>query len=341
MSAWLVFTFFVCVFLFLRWKLRQGIVPWGDQRRALVRKTPYPWAASIEGLTETRNFFINSRGRAIYFYTLVKKDVVPKTVVYMFHGYAGHSDREFKDMAVRIARQGHYVYAMDHEGHGRSDGLHVYIEDFNNLILDANQFIVQTEASYESTKEQKKRTKFIVGLSMGGGIALELAEKYPGLIDGLILLAPMCIISKDVQPPAAAVKFLTMLLKFFPAAPITPVPSLAEKAFTDKEMYRRSLQDSISYTAKMRLSTAMQLNLAVGKIQSNIPNITTPFIVCHGDKDEITKLEGSQFLYDNAGSKDKTLKIYPGMCHVLMLGESKEKGDLVYAEIFDWIDKRS
>jgi len=176
---------------------------------------------------------------------------------------------------------------------------------------------------------------------MGGGIALQLAHEYSTLIDGLVLMAPMCMIKKDVKPSAAAIKVLTFALKFIPTLPITPVPDLGPRAFTDEELYRRSMQDPIRYTAKMRLSTAMQLNLAVGKIQNNIPQVTTPFIVCHGDKDEITALGGSQFLYENAGSQDKTLKVYPGMCHVLMMGESKEKGDLVYADIFDWLDNRT
>jgi len=82
---------------------------------------------------------------------------VPKAVIYALHGYSGHSDRDFKNLVVRFAHQGYQVYAMDHEGHGKSDGLHVYISDFNNLVLDARQFIAETEASQEIKEGQKKK----------------------------------------------------------------------------------------------------------------------------------------------------------------------------------------
>ena len=44
-------------------------------------------------------------------------------------------------------------------------------------------------------------------------------------------------------------------------------------------------------------------------IKKNIPNITFPFIVLHGDADELTLIEGSRILHENASSEDKTLVV--------------------------------
>jgi alpha-beta hydrolase superfamily lysophospholipase len=45
---------------------------------------------------------------------------------------------------------------------------------------------------------------------------------------------------------------------------------------------------------------------------------------------------GSQFFYDTAGSKDKTLKIYEGHFHDLLADVDREE---VMADIKAWIDK--
>lgn len=46
---------------------------------------------------------------------------------------------------------------------------------------------------------------------------------------------------------------------------------------------------------------------------------------------------GSQFFYDTAGSRDKTLKLYEGHFHDLLNDIGKEG---VMADIKSWLDKR-
>ena len=55
-------------------------------------------------------------------------------------------------------------------------------------------------------------------------------------------------------------------------------------------------------------------------------------MICGG-----TKPGGSQFFHDNAGSKDKTLKLYEGHAHDLLNDFGKE---LVLADIQAWIAAR-
>ena len=51
----------------------------------------------------------------------------------------------------------------------------------------------------------------------------------------------------------------------------------------------------------------------------------------------MTKPVGSQLFFDNAGSKDKTLKLYEGHAHDLLNDFDKEK---VMADIKHWINAR-
>ena len=66
-----------------------------------------------------------------------------------------------------------------------------------------------------------------------------------------------------------------------------------------------------------------------------------PFFVLHGEADIVTDPEISKALYEKASSRDKTLKLYPGMWHALTSGEPDCNVDLVFADITNWLDRRT
>jgi alpha-beta hydrolase superfamily lysophospholipase len=70
---------------------------------------------------------------------------------------------------------------------------------------------------------------------------------------------------------------------------------------------------------------------------NHAPLITLPVFILHGTVDKATKPSGSQFFYDTAGSRDKTLKLYEGHFHDLLNDFGKEA---VMADIQAWIDQR-
>jgi acylglycerol lipase len=59
--------------------------------------------------------------------------------------------------------------------------------------------------------------------------------------------------------------------------------------------------------------------------------------ILHGTDDKVTRPGGSQLFYDNAGSADKTLKLYEGYAHDLLNDVDK---DVVMADITAWIEGR-
>ena len=72
------------------------------------------------------------------------------------------------------------------------------------------------------------------------------------------------------------------------------------------------------------------------RLKKEFPLITLPVLIMHGTADKATRPSGSQFFYDTAGSKDKTLKLYEGHYHDLLNDVGKEE---VMADIKAWIDK--
>lgn len=73
----------------------------------------------------------------------------------------------------------------------------------------------------------------------------------------------------------------------------------------------------------------------------NFEQVTLPFFVLHGETDTVTDPEVSRALYERASSKDKTIKLYPGMWHGLTSGEPDDNIEKVFADIITWLDKHA
>lgn len=68
--------------------------------------------------------------------------------------------------------------------------------------------------------------------------------------------------------------------------------------------------------------------------------VSAPLLILHGAADKITDPKVSQFLYEKACSKDKTLKLYEGGFHSLLEGEPDDRIFAVHDDIISWLDSR-
>ena len=83
--------------------------------------------------------------------------------------------------------------------------------------------------------------------------------------------------------------------------------------------------------------TSAELIKAAERLKENMPQFQRPVLIIHGTDDKATRYQGSQLFYDNAGSPDKTLKLYEGHYHDLLNDIMKEE---VMADIQSWLDAR-
>lgn len=65
-----------------------------------------------------------------------------------------------------------------------------------------------------------------------------------------------------------------------------------------------------------------------------------PFLIVHGSDDIICDPACAEELYKKSASKDKTIRVYPGMWHQL-IGESDENVELVFGEVVEWLRTRA
>ena len=121
-------------------------------------------------------------------------------------------------------------------------------------------------------------------------------------------------------------------------APHAHVLRLKNEDFSrDPAVVRVMNEDPLIAHETQPTKTVAEMVRADERLKESFARITLPVLILHGTADKATKPSGSQFFFDQAGSVDKTLKLYEGHFHDLLndLGRDEVLGD-----IRAWIDRR-
>lgn len=258
-------------------------------------------------------------------YQQVWRPEQPKAGVIIIHGYAEHSGR-YADFAADLANQNFAVYTFDLRGHGHSEGERGSVHSLNEAAADVEVFL-------KAVRQQANQPLFLLGHSMGGTIAMLFALRYESssaLLRGLILSAPF------LQAGLASwlVRPLSLLSRFAPQMPIIRLDNSAISR--DAKVVQRYQLDPLVYHGRLSARTVVALLQATQQIQAQQQRIRLPLLILHGTADRLATSAGSQLLYGQAQSSDKTLKIYPDLYHEV-LNESEPQ---VLEDIMTWLNQR-
>ncbi|XP_057447852.1 caffeoylshikimate esterase-like [Lotus japonicus] len=279
----------------------------------------------------------NSRGMEIFCKSWMPEPGIPiKASVCFCHGYGDTCTFFFEGIARRIAAAGYAVFAMDYPGFGLSEGLHGYIPNFDDLVDD----VIEHYRRVKARPDLRGLPRFLLGQSMGGAVSLKVHLKEPNNWDGVVLVAPMCKIADDVLPSDAIMKVLTLLSNVMPKAKLFPNQDLAELAFREPSKRNLAVYNVICYEDNPRLKTGLELLRTTKEIESQVQKVSAPLLILHGAADKVTDPLVSQFLYEKASSKDKTLKLYEDGYHCILEGEPDDRIFAVHDDIISWLDFR-
>lgn len=246
-----------------------------------------------------------------------------KAVLLLVHGFGDHGAYWAKFIDHFVAR-GYAVCAHDHRGHGKSEGLGGYVEEFQYYVDDLRTFVEMVRGEYGDSKV------FMVGISMGGLIAATHAIDHQRDISGLLLAG--ALLKPESICPRALVPLLRLLSLL---APRLGLMALDFSALTqDKAVEEAVLNDPLVYKGKVRARFGAELWGAARKLKSRIPEITLPILIMHGTTDRLTDPEGSHLLYEQVGSEDKILKLYEGFYHEIFNELGREQ---VFADMEAWL----
>jgi acylglycerol lipase len=246
----------------------------------------------------------------------------PRGAVVISHGLNAHSGL-YEWAAQQFTSSGLVVYALDHRGRGRSEGERFFVKKFADWTKDLATFI-----DIVKTREPGLPV-FLLGHSAGGVIACVYALQHQDELTGLICED----FAYQVPGPAIA---LAIVKGVSHVAPHAHVLTLKNEDFSrDPAVVAALNADPLIANEKQPSETVAELVRADQVLEKNFGQITLPLLILHGLADKVTKPSGSKEFYENAGSTDKTLKLYEGHFHDLLADVGKKE---VMADIQAWIN---
>ena len=248
----------------------------------------------------------------------------PRGVIAICHGVNSHGG-QYLWVGEQFAAAGFAAYALDLRGRGKSDGERFYVENVADYVSDVTATIALAKSRHPGLPV------FLLGHSAGGVVSATYVLENPSGVAGFICE------SFAFQVPApgfalAAIKGLSHI------APRLPALKLKNEDFSrDPKAVEALNADPLTANEAQPAITVAALVRADERLRDEFPRITMPVLIMHGTADKATVCHGSEFFFQTAGSKDKTLKLYEGHYHDLLNDLGKEQ---VMSDINAWISAR-
>ncbi|XP_022945672.1 caffeoylshikimate esterase-like [Cucurbita moschata] len=291
-------------------------------------------------VTHGSEFITNSRGLKLFTqWWMPLPPIKPIGIIAIVHGFTGESSWFIQLTAVHFTKAGFITCAIDHQGHGFSEGLQYHIPDINPVVDDCISF-------FDSFRDRHAPSlpSFLYAESLGGAIALLITLRRTNGSrpwNGVVLNGAMCGISAKFKPPWPLEHFLSLAAALIPTWRVIPTRgSIPEVSFKVDWKRKLAVASPRRVVARPRAATAQELMRVCRELQERFDEVEVPLLIAHGGDDVICDPACVEELYRRAASKDKTLKIYPGMWHQL-IGETKEDVELVFGDMVKWLQIRA
>jgi acylglycerol lipase len=248
----------------------------------------------------------------------------PKANLVICHGVNSHGG-QYIGAGETFAARGFAVTALDLRGRGRSDGERYYIDSIDDYVSDLSLAIELGRSKHPELP------LYLLGHSAGGVTSVTYALDHQDRLDGLICES----FAFRVYAPDIALKLLEGASHIVPHAHVLKLPM---DAFSrDPEWVAKLKADPLTLDESQPVETVASFARAGERFEREFPRITLPVLILHGTADKATRPDGSQQFFNEAGSADKTLKLYEGHYHDLLNDLGREE---VFDDIVGWIDAR-
>ena len=269
--------------------------------------------------------FTGVRGQSIYYRYWTPESAL-RGVLLVVHGAGEHGER-YAYFARRCCDAGLAVAALDHAGHGRSDGDYGHMERFQDHLDNLGTFHRQVAEAFPG------QPVVLVGHSMGGLISACYLLEHQAQFAACVLSGPA--IRTELEPGFLQTTLIRLLASLAPRVGVLQLD--AAGVSRDPAVVEAYRQDPLINHGKMSARFVSEMFNAMIRIQAEAATIELPLLVMHGQGDAMTAPSGSQFLHDRVSSPDKTLKLYPGLYHEIF---NEPERDTVIDDLLAWLDER-
>jgi alpha-beta hydrolase superfamily lysophospholipase len=221
----------------------------------------------------------------------------PTHVVVVAHGYGEHLGR-YERLAGALVRNGAVVYAVDHVGHGKSEGERVLVNDFEDVVTDLHA-LDQT-----ARRENPEVPVVLLGHSMGGLIAARYVQRYGDTLAALVLSSP--VIGRWEAAP------LLLALDEIPDVPID-IATLSR----DPAVGETYAADPLVWHGPFKRTTLQALQRELATIADGPSVGDLPLMWIHGEDDQLVPIEGTRAGIEHLRGPRFVERTYPQARHEL------------------------
>lgn len=253
----------------------------------------------------------------------------PRAVVVVSHGLGEHSGR-YDELARDFARAGLSTFALDHRGHGRSDGRRGHVRRFVRYLHDMEKFRRRVVGVSRGVVPM-----LFLGHSLGGLIVIRYLQEYPGVAScGVVLSAPLLGFAQEV--PRWKQRLAQVLYYGLPALPLSTDLN-PEHLSHDRqvvEAYRRDPLVHDRITPRLFGEMLREMGVAFEKADQLRPAI----LLLVPSEDKLVRPDLMQRFAATVGAGPRIeVTTLPGLYHESLNETSRSR---VVADVLGWIERR-
>ncbi len=262
-------------------------------------------------------------GREIFWQSWSPVDGTVRGSVVVVHGAGEHSGR-YEHVAERLVAEGFAVSALDHRGHGRSDGPRALVDRLDRAVSDIDGLVTMTRGAHP------ERPLFMLAHSMGATFAVQYALAHQRRLAGLILSGPLAALDGAPAPLRMVGRALSVI------APGTGLIAVdAGLISRDPDVVQAYRADPLVHHGKLPARTLAELAGAIDAFPDRVSEITLPTLILYGTADGLAPPRGSVMLGERIGAADKTITGYEGLYHEIL---NEPERETVLSELCAWLD---
>lgn len=306
---------------------------------ARLHPIPYQPAPDVQHRTE---FQPGMRDKMPLFgqYWLPRNEA-PRALLLLVHGTAEHSGL-FAPLAEALTREGFGVYGLDLQGWGQSPG----IKKRMGSIRSHDDYVRDVAATLTSLRrEYPGLPVYGVGESLGATVLLR--GQLTGVLsfNGLIMSGPGYKPNPSlagIRGPAFAMRLALwgagIFGDYMPGWPTVPTDIGIKAAICSASVKSRMLRDP--YVSHKWLPASYLSGLADSQaiINEKLESLTVPFLIIHGEKDNLIPMASSEEIMQRANTRDKKLVVITEGCHANLV--ETESWPQAGRDMVKWLEPR-
>lgn len=234
--------------------------------------------------------------------------------VLLLHGFSG-GPSDLRALGEALASRGFHAFAPELPGHGPAYvGLHrTSDEDWRKAAVNALRRLRGADGQPVG----------VVGFSLGGALAIQLAAARPQEVGALALLAPALRLSGSSRIYRAVFRWpLTSLL----------VPTVGKGA---PDLVNDGALPLHRDGDRLPTKGARLLDRMIRGARRSLPSVRCPLLVAWGARDRVVPRQAAVEASENAGSRPAPLVVLPRSGHHLALDVDRE---VLFGRVAEFLD---